>query len=251
MKRCADIDLTVVVPVWNGKERLPRSIETLIAFAESRSRPTELLFVDDHSEPETAAILEQHCAGRDLVTVLRNDRNRGKGYSVAAGMQAARGRFVVFTDADLAYPPEDIERAAHELGDGCDVAVACRVLPESRYLVSPSFFHYFYTRHVLSRLVNRLVRWALVPGLLDTQAGLKGFTRDAAQRVFSRTTVSGFAFDVECLVIARRAGLRVRQIPVLFRYDDEPTSVRFVFDGMRLLRDLAMIGWYDWRRRYG
>src|SRR5207302_1528610 len=85
-------------------------------------------------------------------------------------MVAARGARRVFTDADLAYPVAEIDAMVRELDSGADVAIACRVLPESRYLMSPSFFHYLYTRHVMSRLFNRVVRIALLPGILEANA---------------------------------------------------------------------------------
>src|SRR5438105_11547130 len=159
MDTSSELEVSIVVPVWNGAERLPRTVTSLVDFASRRCGTTEIIFVDDHSSAETAAVLEQARLNHDGVTVLRNARNRGKGYSVAAGVSAARGRFVVFTDADLAYPPEDIEVAVRALASGSDVVVACRVLPDSRYFVSPLFFHYFYTRHLMSRAFNRLVRW--------------------------------------------------------------------------------------------
>jgi dolichyl-phosphate beta-glucosyltransferase len=124
------------------------------------------------------------------------------------------------------------------------------VLPESRYLISPSFFRYLYTRHVLSRTFNWLVRRTLLPGILDTQAGLKGFTADATTTLFPLLTVPGFGFDVELLYIALRHGLRVTQVPVRFRYDSEPSSLRFARDGATMLGDLVRIRWNGWRGRY-
>src|SRR5256884_1060929 len=165
-------------------------------------------------------------------------------------MAAARGARRVFTDADLAYPVAEIDAMVRELDGGADVAIACRVLPESRYLMSPSFFHYLYTRHLMSRLFNRVVRVALLPGILDTQAGLKAFTARAAELIFPRLTVAGFGFDVELLYIARKHGLRVRQTAVQYRYDDEPSTVRFAADAAAMLRDLARIRWNDWRGGY-
>ena len=102
----------------------------------------------------------------------------------------------------------------------------------------------------MSRLFNRVVRIALLPGILDTQAGLKAFTARAAQLIFPRLTVAGFGFDVELLYIARKHGLQVRQAAVQYRYDDEPSTVRFAADAAAMLRDLARIRWNDWRGRY-
>src|SRR6266571_1221235 len=170
---------------------------------------------------------------------------------LCAQMRPARGAYRVFTDADLAYPVDEIGKIARELDRGCDVAIACRVLPESRYLMSPSFFHYLYTRHVMSRLFNGVVRLTLLPGILDTQAGLKGFTARAAEVIFPRLTIPGFGFDVEALYIARKHGLAITQAAVRYRYDEEPSTVRFTADAAGMLRDLVKIRWNDWRGRYG
>jgi dolichyl-phosphate beta-glucosyltransferase len=116
--------------------------------------------------------------------------------------------------------------------------------------MSPSFFPYLFTRHVLSRAFNAVVRATLLPGILDTQAGLKGFTAEAGAVVFPRLTVLGFGFDVEALYVARRHRLRVAQTAVSFRYDAEPSTVRFAHDAARMLRDVCRIGWNGLRRRY-
>ena len=165
-------------------------------------------------------------------------------------MLAARGRHRVFTDVDLAYPLDQVHRIVDDLANGADVAIACRVLPESRYLMSPSFFHYLYTRHLMSRAFNSVVQTFLLPGILDTQAGLKGFTADAAQLCFSRATIPGFGFDIECLYVAQQHGLTIKQTAVQFRYDDEPTTVRFARDSSRMLQDIWQVRMNAWRNRY-
>ena len=179
----------------------------LTAFLAVQSFTSELIVVDDSSDDDTPAVVEDVRADAENFRVLRNEQNRGKGFSVARGMLASRGLYRIFTDADLAYPPEEVDKIVADLDAGADVAIACRVLPESRYLMSPTFFSYLYTRHVMSRVFNAAVRWTLVPGVLDTQAGLKGFTAAAAETVFSRLTIARFGFDVEALYIARRHGL--------------------------------------------
>jgi dolichyl-phosphate beta-glucosyltransferase len=189
-------------------------------------------------------------ARREAVHLVRNDRNRGKGYSVKRGILAAAGRYRVFTDADLAYPLDEIWRIVAALQRGADVAIACRVLPESRYVMSAGYFRYLYTRHIMSRAFNRVARTTLLPGIFDTQAGLKGFTARAAREVFSRQSIPGFGFDLEVLYVARRQGLRIEQVPVHFRYDSEPSTVRFVRDGVAMIGDLARIRWRNWTGAY-
>lgn len=241
--------LSVVVPVWNGAERVASSLCALERVLRQLPRAAELVVVDDGSDDEARGVLSAF-AGSTPLRVLRNDRNRGKGYSVARGMLAAAGELRVFIDADLAYPPEEIETVVDALERGSDIAIACRVLAESRYVMSPVFFPYLFTRHLMSRAFNAVVRQLLVPGVLDSQAGLKGFTRAAAEVVFPRLTIPGFGFDVECLYIAARHGLRVSQVPVTFRYDDEPSTVRFARDGVRMLADIARIRINGWHGRY-
>jgi len=242
--------LTLVVPCYNGAERLPSSLDQLTRFLAAQPYEAELVLVDDASEGPAAAVLRDFAAGRPGVILLRNDRNSGKGASVARGMLAGRGRYRIFTDADLAYPPTEITKILRDLEAGADVAIACRVLPESRYVMSPTFFHYLYTRHVQSRVFNALVRALLLRDVLDSQAGLKGFTARAAERVFSRLTIGRFGFDVEALFIAQRHGFTVRQTAVQFRYDEEPTTVRLVRSASTMVLDLLRVRRNDWRGRY-
>ena len=243
--------LSLIIPVYNAADQLPATLISVDAFATRYPGAVEVLFVDDHSsEVETQLILEDFTRQRGYARFLRNSHNRGKGFSVSRGMLAARGKVRVFTDVDLAYPLDEVHKIVSELRAGSDVAIACRVLPESRYLMSPSFFHYLYTRHLMSRMFNQVVQKFLLPGILDTQAGLKGFTAEAAQLCFSRSTIPGFGFDIECLYIAQQHGLSIKQTAVNFRYDDEPTTVRFARDSHRMLVDIWQVRLNAWRGQY-
>ena len=243
--------LSLVIPVYNAADQLPATLAAIDAFVLRYPSALEVLFVDDHSpEVETQRLLANFVRTRTYARVLRNQVNSGKGFSVTRGMLAARGRHRVFTDVDLAYPLDQIDRIVAELESGADIAIACRVLPESRYLMSPSFFHYLYTRHLMSRAFNKVVRTFLLPGILDTQAGLKGFTAAAATLCFSRTTIPGFGFDIECLYVAQQHGLAIKQTAVNFRYDDEPTTVRFARDSNRMLQDIWKVKRNAWRGQY-
>jgi dolichyl-phosphate beta-glucosyltransferase len=242
--------LSLIVPVYNGADRLPSSLAELRTFLVAQPYSWELILVDDCSNAETRKILEDFAKTMQWVRLIRNEENRGKGNAVTRGMRAAVGRFRVFTDADLAYPATEVGKILTALEGGADVAIACRVLAESRYLMSPTFFSYLYTRHVMSRVFNAMVRWTLIPRVLDTQAGLKGFTAHAAEIVFPRVTIPRFGFDVEALFIAKKHSLTLAQVAVFFRYDEEPTTVRFAEDVVRMIRDLVHIRRNDWRGRY-
>lgn len=233
--------LSIVVPTWNGGARISRTLEHLHDFRSQLDGPTEIVIVDDCSEPGTARIIADFAEDDPFTVVLRNERNRGKGYAVSRGMREAKGEYRVFVDADLAYPSCQITKLLSALRAGSDVAIACRVLPESRYVMSPTFFHYLYTRHLMSRAFNRVAQQILLPGILDTQAGLKAFTARAAEVIFSRQTLSGFGFDLECLFVARLHGLKIKEVPVDFYYSSEPSTISFVRHGTQMLMDLVRV----------
>jgi dolichyl-phosphate beta-glucosyltransferase len=244
------VRLSLVIPVYNGADSLGGSLAQLRDWLPRQPMGTELVLVNDGSDSRAATMLDDFAKSTPGVTLLVNQRNYGKGLAVARGMAAATGRLRVFTDADLAYSLDDVADTARQLEAGSDVVIACRVLPESRYDISPEFFRYLYTRHVMSRTFNWAVRQALLPGILDTQAGLKGFTAGAAAIVFPRLTLHGFGFDVELLYIARQHGLTITQKAVHYRYDHEPSTLRFTRDALTMAGDLVRIRWNSLRGRY-
>ncbi|HEY2849825.1 MAG TPA: glycosyltransferase [Gemmatimonadaceae bacterium] len=242
--------LTLVVPCYNGEERLPAALAQLSAFLAVQPYTSELILVDDCSAEPAAKVLREFAAARPEVQLLRNEANLGKGRSVSRGMLAGRGRYRVFTDADLAYPPSEVNKILDDLESGADVAIACRVLPDSRYLMSPTFFHYLYTRHIMSRAFNLLARIVLLRDVLDSQAGLKGFTAAATEIVFPKITIPRFGFDVEALFVAQKHRLGVRQTAVFFHYDEEPTTVKFAQSAVTMALELLQVRLNDWRGAY-
>jgi len=233
--------LSVIVPVYNGAVFISETFRELADYLEQQGEEYELLFVDDGSRDNTGSILEELAGRHPRVFLIRNGTNQGKGYSVRAGMKQAQGDFLVFTDADLAYPPTEIDKIVQTLREGADLAIATRVAPASRFIMNPEFFGYIYTRHLGSRLFNWLVRKVLGLSIYDTQAGLKGFSRQAKEIIFNRQTLEGFTFDVELIYIAQKFDLKVREVPVLFRYFSEPTTVSFVMQSLDSVKDLFSI----------
>jgi len=234
---------TFIVPVYNAAIFIDRTLRDVAAWLTARPEAWELIVVDDASTDSTPERLEAFGAAHaaEAVTVLRLPRNRGKGFAVRSALARARGAVIVFTDCDLAYPLENVDRVLAELDRGAEAAIACRVLPESTYLISPKFFSYLYTRHLMGRMFNLLCRILTVPRLLDTQAGLKGFRTPVLRPVLDSLVIDGFPFDVEILraLIDRRAS--IREVPVSFRYDSEATTVRFTLDALIMVRDLLRV----------
>lgn len=234
--------LSLVIPVYEAESFLKTSLAAIEGFLSAKSYDSEVILVVDGclKSLEICERFEQEQHPYHLEIII-NEVNQGKGFSVRQGMLRASGRYCVYLDCDLAYPIEEVDKILAALVAGVDMAIACRVLQESRYTISPAFFRYLYSRHVAGRIFNFLVRHTLLPTILDTQPGLKGFSRAAAKRIFSRQTLNGFSFDVEVLYIARLLQETVQEIAVNFHYFDEPSTVHFLQDTIAMLRDLLII----------
>lgn len=235
-------DLSVVIPAYNEATRLPRTLGRLAEYLASWGHPYEILVVDDGSGDATEARARE--AGGPLVRVLRNEANRGKGYSVRRGILEACGQRILMTDADLSTPIEELPRLLAEMEGGYDIVIASRALPGANVEIRQPWY-----RENVGRLFNLAVRLLVVPGLHDTQCGFKLFRVEAARAIFSAGRLDGFSFDVEALFIARRRGYRVAEIPVTWR-NDAATRVG-LGAGFRAFLDLARIRWNAWQGLYG
>jgi dolichyl-phosphate beta-glucosyltransferase len=231
--------LSVVVPAFNEAARLPPTLERIRAYLAASGAAHEIVVVDDGSTDATADVARAHGA-----TVIRNERNRGKGHAARRGMLAARGARRLMTDADLSTPIEELPRLMARLDEGYDVAIASRAVAGARIEVRQPAY-----REGMGRLFNLCVRALAVPGIHDTQCGFKLFTAAAAEASFGPARLDGFSFDVETLFLARRRGLRIAEVPVTWRND--AASRVGAANGFRAFLDLARIRVNDWKGRYG
>ena len=223
------VDLSVVVPAYNEEARLPPTLARVQEFLATSGLTHEIVVVDDGSRDGTVRVAE--AAG---VTVLGGEPNRGKGYAVRRGMLAARGTRRLMTDADLSTPMEDLTSLMAKLDEGFDVAIASRALAGSKVEVHQPWY-----RENMGRVFNFVVRTLLLPDLHDTQCGFKLFTADATEKAFGPARLDGFSFDVEVLYLARRAGLKIAEVPVTWR-NDEATRVR-AMQGAKAFLDVLRI----------
>ncbi len=234
---------TLIVPIYNAASFLSVTLSTVRQWLAEQPLPWELVLVDDASEDATPAILTAFAEATpgERIRIVRFTSNRGKGFAVRVGLQLARGRYAVFTDCDLAYPMSNVASIVARLEAGADAAIACRVDEASTYLIRPGFFSYLFTRHLMGRWFNWICRMVTVPRIRDTQAGLKGFRTEVVKPVLARLRLDGFSFDVELLRSLIDCGARIDEVPVSFRYDSEPTTVRFTLDSIRMARDLVLV----------
>ena len=233
--------LSVVIPAYNEEGRLPGTLAHVLAYLEGQGLTFEILAVDDGSTDRTVEVVKQ-LAGRDERIRVIREGHRGKGAAVRAGALAAAGQRIVFCDADLSNPVEELTRLPARLVEA-PVVIASREGHGANRVDEP-----FY-RHLMGRVFNFVVRSLAVPGVHDTQCGLKAFTREAARELFSRQTIEGFGFDVELLFLARKHGYRVLEIPVTWRH--VPASrVDPLRDTLRMFTDVLRVRWNELLRKY-
>lgn len=233
-----DPELTVVIPALNEERCLGKNLEGIISYLRGRKKGSgwEIIVVDDGSSDRTQeAALSFHAEG---VRVMRNPVNMGKGYSVKRGVFRAKGAYVVFMDADLSNRIEEMDRILQPLRDGYDVAIASRTHPHSRIVKKQPLL-----RALLGGIFIRLVHRLNLSRFSDTQCGFKAFRRDSARHLFKALRTDGFAFDVEVLLLARKYGMKVAEVPVTWRDSDHSTISIISPRTVRMLSDIFFLRW--------
>jgi dolichyl-phosphate beta-glucosyltransferase len=231
--------LSIVIPAYNEEDRIGPTLARITAWLRARGGTWEIIVADDGSKDRTREVA---AAAGDGVRVLALTPNRGKGAAVRAGMLAAAGDRVLFSDADLATPIEELDKLTAELDRGADIAIASRALAGAQIETRQHPL-----RELMGRTFNGIVRLLVLGGIRDTQCGFKLFTHAAAQELFGRATVDGFAFDVEILWLARDR-FQIAEVPVTWRHVDE-SKVSPGTDALRMFADVVKLRFTHGRRR--
>jgi glycosyltransferase involved in cell wall biosynthesis len=236
-------DLSIVIPAYNEELRLPKSLERIRAYLETKGVSSELIVVDDGSRDGTVQFVESQMAAWPALRVVKNPGNRGKGYSVRHGMMEARGKTILFTDADLSAPIEEADKLLAALATH-DVAIGSRAMDRSLIAV-----HQPWTREFAGIMFNTIVRVVLGLNIEDTQCGFKAFRREKSQVIFEQQCIERFGFDPELLFLAKRNGLTIAEIPVRWA-NAEGTTVS-MWDGIRaMFFEVAKVRWNAMTGKY-
>jgi glycosyltransferase involved in cell wall biosynthesis len=214
---------------------LGSTLERVLHYLEEQAWDAEVIVVDDGSGDETAELVQRSAEGNPRLRLLQNPGNRGKGYSVRHGMLEARGDILLFTDADLSSPIEEAPKLFAALDSGADMAIGSRWLRPELQRERQSLTRQFY-----GRVFNLLLRVVLGLNFKDTQCGFKAFTRRAAQALFRRQTIERWGFDPELLYLARRFGLRVTEVAIVWSHAGG-TRIHPLRDGLRMLQEVVRI----------
>lgn len=227
--------LSVIVPCLNERLRVAEPIAQVRRYAQRTGMRIEVIVVDDGSRDGTAELVESLDAGPLQLRVLRNDRNRGKGFSVRRGMLEARGEYLLMSDADFSTPIQEVEKLLPWFDKGFDVVIGSRRMAES--VLRPAQPWY---RRQMDRVFRAFRRRVMLPQINDTQCGFKCFRREAGLSVFEKVTTDGFAFDCEALGLAMIMGYRIHEVGVLW-CNDPDSRVRWWRDSFRMAFSLLDI----------
>ena len=228
---------SIVIPCFNEERRVSETLRVTIEYLAANAPESELIVVNDGSTDATGRIARQILSETKITTrLLENFPNRGKGAAVRTGLLAARDPIGLFSDADLSTPIEETPKLIEPIAKGeVDIALGSRALDRSLIGI-----HQPWQREQGGRVFNLLVRVATGLPFWDTQCGFKAFRLDLCRPILESARINGFAFDVELLFLAYRAGLRIRETPVRWNHA-EGSKVSFFKDSLRMLREVIAL----------
>ena len=228
---------SIVLPAYNESERIGATLEKIFAHAAEHRWSAEVIVVNDGSNDRTSEIVKALSARCPELLLIENPGNRGKGYSVRNGMLHARGKVMLFSDADLSSPIAEADRLFAAIASGADVAIGSRWLNTELQTRRQPFY-----RQLFGRIYNLALRLILGLQFKDTQCGFKAFSRRAADALFPVQQIERWGFDPELLYLARRFGFIVKEVPVEWAHR-EGTRINPFVDGLHMLGEMLIIRW--------
>ncbi|MGB2762078.1 MAG: dolichyl-phosphate beta-glucosyltransferase [Minisyncoccales bacterium] len=229
--------LSIIIPAYNEEKRINKTLKEINEYLLKQDYDYEIIVVNDGSKDKTAEVVRELFSDIKNLRLIDNKENHGKGYVVRQGLMEAKGQYRVFTDADNSTSIDQIEKMWPEFQNGYEVVIGSRDIKGSVIAVPQSWW-----RIMLGNIFNLIVQ--LVSGLWgiwDTQCGFKGFTRKAVEDIFLKCKINRFAFDVEALVLAKRLGYKIKEIPVV--WVNSPESTVGFKSMVKMLIEVLQIRW--------
>ena len=239
-----DPTYSIVIPAYNESARLGTTLQKVLSYVHAQEMLAEVIVVNDGSRDNTAGIVREFAAQDSTVRLVENPGNHGKGFSVRNGMLSARGRIVLFSDADLSSPIEEAPKLFQALEQGADIAIGSRWL-RSETQTQRQPVH----RQIFGRIFNLLLRITLGLHFKDTQCGFKAFKRTAVNTIFPLQRIERWGFDPEILFLARKFGFKVQEVPVAWGHSGG-TRIHPLIDGSRMFQEMLRIRWNNFTGKY-
>lgn len=237
--------ISIIIPAYNEADRIKNTLLKVRDYIENRNLNAEIIVVNDGSTDLTAFIVESEKNKIKNLSLLNYEQNRGKGYAIRKGIEAARGQYILFTDADNSTPIEQLHNLLTALqSNKGDIAIGSRYLPNSSIKIKQPLY-----RILIGRLGNIVIRFLLIKGIYDTQCGFKLFKHAVAKKIFQKQKITRWGFDIEALTIAKMLNYKIIEIPVSW-FNSNTSRLRPIRDSFRTLRELISIKFNLLRGKY-
>ncbi len=242
-----DFDFTLVIPAFNEEKLIGITLQSLTNYFEKKGKKYEIIVVDDGSTDRTvelAQAFERINVKSGRIRVLSNQKKPGKGSALRQGMLTSNSKKRIFMDADMPFELDGIDEIIQKLNSGCQVVVGSRELPGSTLVRVP------FMRFLAGQVFSLCVHLFTFRGIRDTQCGLKGFTGEVAEQIFSLATIDDFGIDVELLYIAKKFKYKICKIPVRMTGFRGDSRIRLFSDSIKMFLELWLIRWNDLIGKY-
>lgn len=231
------IRLSVIIPAYNEEKRLPHTLNEISRYLKAQSYGYEIVVVNDGSKDRTAQVCLNLVNQIPNLRLIDNQENHGKGWVVRKGMLEAKGEYRLFTDADNSTSIDQVEIMWPAFEQGFDVVIGSRDIAGAKMEPAQPFF-----RQMLGEVFNLIVQIMVgLWGIWDTQCGFKALTAKAANQVFPKAVINRFAFDPEILMLAKKSGFKIKEVPVFWK-NDVRSTVKFTWM-LKMLLEVAQIRW--------
>ncbi|MDP8298569.1 MAG: glycosyltransferase family 2 protein [Candidatus Tantalella remota] len=229
--------LSIVIPAYNEEKRITRTLDRVYDFMKEKDYDYEVIVVDDGSSDDTLIKVAESCFSADnRLRVIRNGENRGKGFSVKKGVLGSKGEYVLFSDADMSTPIEEVDKLFEVIKEGYDIAIGSRSISGSDVKVRQPWY-----REKMGRVFNCFVRLFLLSGFNDTQCGFKLFKGDVIRSIAEDLKIDGFCFDVEILYLVGKKKYGIKEVGIVWN-DSPDTRVQVLGSSLDMFLDLLRIG---------
>lgn len=226
-------NLSVVIPVFNEQERLPKNLDKIIAYLKQKGYSSEIILVDDGSTDNTPAVIKNY-QDKHKIKSVKHSKNLGKGAAVKTGMLESRGKLILMTDCDLSTPIEELDLLLKYTKD-YDIVIGSRRLKEKKLGAMPKRYRTF-----LGDIYYELLRLVLLKEVKDTNCGFKLFSRQAVEKVFPKQTINRWGYDAEVLFIAHRSGFNIKEVAVIWNHF-QGSKVKVLEAALKTLIELLTI----------
>ncbi|MHB1457004.1 MAG: dolichyl-phosphate beta-glucosyltransferase [Armatimonadota bacterium] len=227
--------LIIVIPAYNEAARILDSLTAIGLYIEKQDYTCKALVVDDGSTDSTLSKCRYFAQKHPWMQILSYNHNKGKGHAVRTGIIHSTADYYLICDADLATPIDELDGFWHFIDEGADIVIASRPIQGSHLMKRQPLY-----REMAGRALNHVIRILAVRDITDTQCGFKLFRGEAAKKIFSKCEINGWSFDIEVLYIAQKLGFNIKEAAVHW-YHRPGSKIRFLRDGMRMLRDITRI----------